>query len=340
MFMLDTQAIDIKRHSVSQMMLLVMIALLPGSVLYSVLVSPVIILNIVLAMLFALLLEAIVMLSRKRSVKHALSDGSVVLAAWLFALSVPPMLPIWQLFIGVTAMVLMAKHLFGGLGQNPFNPAMAGYAVLLISFPQNMTLWPDPVVLGEFSLANLISAKIFPAAILPIGTTLPWDAISMATPLDVVHTARQTNDLEAALYSVQTNSGSSPWVWMNFGFLFGGIFLLIKGVIRWYIPVSFITALTFLLIIQAYVGTAPQLSVHIELLSGATMLGAFFIATDPVTAASSKRGKLVYGAGIGALVYVIRQFGGYPDGIAFAVLLMNLTVPLIDHLSGNHSKHR
>ena len=329
---LDTGATTFHRLGVRQMMGQVMLALIPGTALYTWFISPAVLINISMATLAALLIEALAVGSRGRAVTPVVTDGSVVLAAWLFALALPPLLPLWQLLIGVTAMVLLGKHLYGGLGNNPFNPAMVGYAVLLVSFPQNMTAWLAPDALTNANLITLFILKLSSATPMLSGVPLSWDAITMATPLDRLRTQ--------GLYAVgpaMTQAGinelvrSSPWILVNIGYLFGGMYLLFQRVIRWHIPVSLLVTLAVLHGLHGLLSEAPQLSVHLSLLSGAAMLGAFFIATDPVSAATSNRGRLIYGAGIGALVFVIREYSSYPEGIAFAVLLMNMTVPALDY---------
>ena len=297
----------------------VMLALVPGTLLHAWLIGPGVLGNIALAALAALALEALALAARGRAIRPALGDGSIVLAAWLLALAVPPGLPVGQLLVGVAATVLLGKHLFGGLGHNPFNPAMLGYAVLMVSFPASMIDWPASAA----------------------GSLPSWDAVTAATPLDRLRTVE--HELEIGARAVATalvddpSPGAlvlgSPWPWINGGFLVGGLWLLARGVIGWRIPTSLLGTLALLHALHGALAGVPQPPVHAELLAGAAILGAFFIATDPVSAASGPRARLVYGAGIGLLTFVLREFGAYPEGIAFAVLLMNTAVPLIDRLS-------
>jgi len=328
---LDLAAIAHRRRGVAGLMGEVMIALVPGTLLQAWLIGPGVLANVVLAVVVALALEALVTLARKRPVRSTLGDGSIALAAWLLALTLPPELPPGQLVVGVLAMVLLGKHLYGGLGQNPFNPAMVGYAVLIVSFPVTMTTWPASAT-GEVPTARTERAERPPPA---------WDAITAATPLDRLRTidrervygSADSTDLDAdadpAAFIL-----SSPWPWVNGGFLIGGLWLLARGVIGWRIPLSLLGTLAVLHAVHGAVSVVPQPSVGASLLAGAAMLGAFFIATDPVSAASGPRARLVYGAGIGALTFALREFSAYPEGIAFAVLLMNAIVPVLDRLSG------
>lgn len=331
---LDTSAISVHRFSVRQIMGQVMLALVPGTALYAWLISPAVLINISMAMLAALLIEALAVSSRGRAISPVITDGSVVLAAWLFALALPPLLPLWQLLVGITAMVLLGKHLYGGLGNNPFNPAMVGYAVLLVSFPQNMTAWLATDALHDADLITLFILKCTIATPMLSGAPLAWDAIAMATPLDRLRT-QSLFDGGPALTQAAINelARSSHWIWINIGYFCGGLYLLLRRVISWHMPVSLLVTLALLHGLHNVLTEAPQLAVHLSLLSGAAMLGAFFIATDPVSAATSNHGRLIYGAGIGALAFVIREYSAYPEGIAFAVLLMNMTVPALDYWS-------
>ena len=319
---------------VRQIMLQVMAALLPGTLLQAWLFGPAVLLNISAAVLAALMIEALAVWCRSRPVMPVVSDGSVMLAAWLLALTLPPLLPFWQLLIGVACMVLLGKHLYGGLGQNPFNPAMVGYAILLISFPKNMTAWVAPGVFDTSSVMTLLSIKLNFAAQPLQAVALNWDAISLATPLDQLRTI--PTDQSQSLTTEQL----AQWVtqsqrhWINLGFLSGGLYLLWRRVIRWHIPVSMLCALTILHLLDNQLSETVQMPTHLALLSGGAMLGAFFIATDPVSAATSEHGRLVYGLGIGTLTFCIREFSAYPEGIAFAILLMNITVPTIDYWFG------
>jgi electron transport complex protein RnfD len=226
--------------------------------------------------------------------------------------------------------VLLGKHVYGGLGYNPFNPAMVGYAVLLISFPVAMTRWP--LIGAELDWPTLarLTVHSFYAGVPP--PDLSWDAWTGATALDVLRTGlRQRLTMQEIRAGGPFGAlGAAGWVSINLAALAGGLFLLRRGIVRWQIPTAVLAGIA----VPAALGHALDPGSHpgavFHLLSGATMLGAFFIATDPVSAASSDRGRLIYGAGIGILTWVIRRWGSYPDGLAFAVLLMNLAVPLID----------
>ena len=309
----------------------VMLATLPGLAMAWWFFGWGVLVNLVLAVATCIAAEALVLRLRRRPVRATLADGSAALTGLLLALALPPLAPWWLPVLGALFAIVIAKQLYGGLGYNPFNPAMVGYVVLLISFPREMTLWAPPQALAEtdLSLLDTLAWSLF--ATLPAGTGV--DAISMATPLDTLKTQL---GLGLTLTEIQTGPrfsslGGYGWEWVNLGFLLGGGWLLQRGTIQWQIPVGFLGGL-FVMALLFYAGDSDTYASPLfHLFSGAAMLGAFFIATDPVSASTTPRGRLVYGAGIGILVYVIRTWGGYPDGVAFAVLLMNMAVPTIDY---------
>lgn len=310
-------------------MLQVLIALIPGVVALVWQFGPGILINALIALITAVIAESLVLALRKRPIAPFLFDCSAALTAVLLAVSLPPLAPWWLTVFGTLFAIVIAKHLYGGIGYNPFNPAMVGYAVLLISFPRYMTSWLPPLDLVSVtpSFTDML------ALIFQQETVRDFDGLAQATPLDTVRTqlglARGVDEIQSAdIFGVLAGKG---WQWVNFWYLVGGLWMLHRGVIAWQIPTGFLgglflSAMLFFLIDPAYYPTPL-----FHLFSGATMIGAFFIATDPVSAATTPRGRLIYGAAIGILIYVIRSFGGYPDGVAFAVLLLNLAAPTIDY---------
>lgn len=288
--------------------------------------------NLLFAIPAALAFEALTLRLRQRPALPALADGSAVLTAVLLAIALPPMSPWWLIVVGCLFAIFFAKQLYGGLGYNLFNPAMIGYVVLLISFPQELTNWRPPVELQGLEVGLLQTISF---AIHGIPAALPLDALTMATPLDTIKTGF---NMQTYIGTIQQQEpelfgymGGNGWELLNAMALLGGLYMLARGIITWHVPVAmlsvlFVTAMVFWLFNPEQYAT-PQF----HLFSGGVMLGAFFIATDPVTCATSNKGRLIYGAGIGLLEYIIRVWGGYPDGIAFSVLLMNMTVPLIDY---------
>lgn len=306
----------------------VLLALLPGTGIYVWWFGIGVLVQIGLAILTALLCEALVCALRGKPVRDTLSDLSAVVTAWLLALCVPSLAPWWAIVGGTAFAIVLVKHLYGGLGANVFNPAMAGYAALLVSFPAVMTQWPDQ---GAASLDAAASLSVIAA-----GTPVP-DGLTAATALDYARTQLLLDRDLAALRDepVFGRLGSAGWEWIAAGYLIGGLWLLRRGVVRWHIPAAVLAALLLPALVFHLLDAQRYASPLFHLVSGATVLGAFFIATDPVTAPGGRRGRLLFGAGVGALVYVIRTWGGYPDAVAFAVLVMNMATPAIDHFAAS-----
>lgn len=283
--------------------------------------------NIIWASIVALISEAIVLKVRKRPIAFYLKDYSALLTAVLLAIALPPYAPWWLVMVGAIFAIVFAKQLYGGMGYNPFNPAMVAYVVLLISFPVQMTQWASPLLPGNTVLGPV------DAFLNNFGFINAMDGHTMATPLDVL---KQNKSLMIdQLWSANPQFGyfgGVGWEWANLGFLIGGIYLLSRKIYTWHAPVSMLAALAILSTINYDGGSSNSGgSPLFHLFSGATMLGAWFIVTDPVTSAVSNRGRIVYGACIGILVYIIRTWGNYPDAVAFSVLLMNFAAPFIDH---------
>lgn len=321
----------------TRIMMLVLAATLPGVAAMTWFFGFGTLVNIAWACVVALACEVLALQLRRRPVGFYLRDGSALVTAVLLAIALPPAAPWWLILIGVAFAILIAKHLYGGLGYNPFNPAMIGYVVLLISFPVEMTRWPAPLGAMEGGLPGVTAESVLgPLAALQqfLGiATSSIDAYTMATPLDVL---KQNTSLLMADLRQQNPQfgrwGGTGWEWANLGFLAGGLFLLYRRVFTWHAPIAMLAALTIMAALFYDGGSAASGgSPLFHLFAGATMFGAFFIVTDPVTSAVSTRGRLIYGATIGVLVYVIRHWGNYPDAIAFAVLLMNFAAPLLDH---------
>ena len=320
-------------NRVTDHMVHLLLALSPAIAALTVFFGPGVLINIGLACIVAILSEAAMLKLRGKPLKPFLTDGSAIVTAVLLAIALPPLSPWWLTAIGIVFAIVFAKHLYGGLGYNPFNPAMVAYVLLLISFPVEMTRWLPVADLSNIDITFATALQIIFTEQSPYQIAV--DSLSGATPLDIMKTQiglAQTPEL------IQQNSAFGPlagqgWQWVNIWFAIGGLFLLYRKVINWHIPFAMLFALTFISLITWLISPETTASPLFHLLSGGTMIGAFFIATDPVSAATTLKGRLIYGAGIGLLTYIIRVWGGYPDGIAFAVLLMNMLVPLIDDLT-------
>lgn len=326
------------KRSTADLMKWVAICALPGLVAQSYFFGFGTLIQLLLAISVALLFEAGVMKLRQRPVRFALRDYSAVVTAWLLAVAIPPLSPWWIVVIGLIFAILIGKQLYGGLGQNPFNPAMVAYVVLLISFPVQMTSWLAPTELAPDSVSLVDSFSLIFTGFNVDGLSLQQirtgiDGVTMATPLDSIKTSLRAGLTmsEATAQPQFSGLAGMGWEWVNLAYLAGGLFLIKLRVINWHIPVAFLAGLVVSSLFMTLFAPGATASPVVHLLSGATMLGAFFIATDPVTASTTTRGRLIYGAFIGMMVFIIRSWGGFPDGVAFAVLLANMSVPLIDY---------
>lgn len=250
--------------------------------------------------------------------KCTVCDGSAILTGLLLAFNVPSNIEPWILVIGALFAIGVVKMTFGGLGCNLFNPALAGRAFLLISFPVAMTTWPVP---GQ-GLFSLVDNSV--------------DGATGATPLSVMKSAIKSGDaslldtLPSAQDMILGNTGGCLGEVCALALILGLVILLAKKVITWHIPVSII-ATVFVLSGALHIANPMYADPVAEILSGGLLLGAIFMATDYVTSPMSKNGQLVYGVAIGALTVVIRTWGAYPEGMSFAILVMNAFVPLINN---------
>jgi electron transport complex protein RnfD len=242
-----------------------------------------------------------------------ITDGSAIITGVLLAFNLPSNLPIWIIILGALFAIGVGKMSFGGLGCNPFNPALAGRIFLLISFPVQMTSWP---------VAGQLTSYV--------------DATTAATPLALMKQAVNGNpaalgDLPEALgMLLGNNMGGSLGEISALALLIGGVYMLWKKIITWHIPVSILVTVFVFASIMYMVDPTTYPSPEYHLLSGGLMLGAIFMATDYVTSPMSHRGQLIYGVCIGLITMVIRLYGSYPEGMSFAIFIMNAFVPLIN----------
>lgn len=310
--------------SVQSVMLKVMLALLPGLALYISFFGWAVVVQLAIASIAALLAEATMLAIRRKPIGQFLSDGSALVTAWLIVLTLPPIAPWWLTVLAVFIAIVVAKHLYGGLGQNPFNPAMVAFCAMIVAYPQLMSQWPA----AGFTDFGVQMQAIFGHRDL--------DAIVMATPLDALRTALHTPEARATVSAVIGshatfgNIGGKGWEWIALGYLLGGLWLVQQRVITWHVPAAFLGTLGLASLLANLLSPDQYAGPVFHVLTGGAMLGAFFIATDPVSGSTTPRGKLIFAAGLALLTWIIRVFGAYPDGIAFATLLMNICVPLID----------
>ncbi len=248
--------------------------------------------------------------------ESTIKDGSAILTGLLLAFNVPSNLPIWIIVVGSLVAIGVGKMSFGGLGKNPFNPALVGRVFLFISFPVQMTSWPKVI---ESRMAYL-------------------DATTGATPLGILKEGLKNGESVSSLmghipeYSqlFLGNMGGSLGEISAAALILGGLFLLWKKIITWHIPVSIIGTVVAFTGILWLVNPEQYLDPGFHLLAGGMMLGAIFMATDMVTSPMTGKGQIIFGVGIGVITIVIRVFGAYPEGVSFAILIMNAFVPLID----------
>jgi electron transport complex protein RnfD len=246
-----------------------------------------------------------------------IGDGSALITGILLAFNLPASLPIWMIIVGSFVAIGIAKLSFGGLGFNIFNPALVGRVFLLISFPVQMTMWPNP-------LDNQRTI---------------YDATTGATPLGIIKEGLMFGEtmteistkIPSVLDMLLGLTGGSLGEMSALALIIGGLFLIIRKVISWHIPLVMI--MTIALITGVFWRLDPQQYANplIHVLSGGAILGAFFMATDLVTSPMTKKGMVIFAIGIGLLTVVIRLFGAYPEGVSFAIIIMNAFVPLINN---------
>jgi electron transport complex protein RnfD len=312
-------------NRLQQAMKLVLLAALPGLLALFWWYGWGVLVNLLLAIVAALMVEAGVARLRQQPIQPALSDGSALVSATLLAAALPPYCPWWLTVIAIASGLLFGKHIYGGVGRNPFNPAMLGFALIMVMFPQPMTHWPAH---GLDLTATF--QQVFGAGQAP-------DAWAQATVLDSLRINKSlTMDELFTSNPAFGRFGGHGVEWVNLAFLAGGLFLLQRRVFGWHAPAGMLGSLFVVsLLFWNGSGSDSQGSPLFHLLSGATMLGAFFIITEPVSGAKTTLARLLFGVGVGLLTYAIRTWGGYPDGVAFAVLLMNLCVPALERFAAS-----
>ncbi|MCG8414288.1 MAG: RnfABCDGE type electron transport complex subunit D [Pseudomonadales bacterium] len=328
------------RLKTQQIMLLVLAAASPAVLIHSWFFGYGMLLNIVLAMVIGLASEAVCLWLQSKPIKVALSDYSTLVTALLFAVTIPPGTVWWLIAMGIVFAIALVKHAYGGLGHNVFNPAMAGYLFLLLAFPLSMTAWhlpqaattptPDHSPLSWTSFVESLSF-VFP---LIQNQAIDIDGLAMATPLIEYKMAGQSAVLEAYREGLPIFSRTSEtgWELVNMAYLAGGLILLSLRIISWHIPVAVIASvLVMSLLFYSDGGSSVVGTPYLHLFGSATLIGAFFIATDPVSAATSNPARIIYGVIIGCSIYGIRVWGSYLDSVAIAVLFANFCAPMLDH---------
>ena len=319
------------RSSVNRIMLEVCLALLPATLFGLYLFGWPAINLWVLTCAAALATEA-ACLRMVGQPQRRLLDGSALLTGWLLALSLPPWAPWWIGVGGSVFAIGIGKQLYGGLGQNPFNPAMLARVALLIAFPLQMTSWALPHPLGSHAAPGFLEGLH-----ITFGGVMP-DGMSGATALGNLRTEltlhRSAEDILAGSFALIPallgNTGGSLGETSELLILLGGLWLLGRRIIHWQIPLSMLLAVAVLAALAHQINPVRYAGALFHLSSGGLLLGALFIATDPVSSPVGRTGRLIFGTCCGVLVYVIRTWGSFPEAVAFAVLFMNALAPLID----------
>lgn len=328
-------------NTVQKTMLTVVLALLPATAFNLYLFGLPGIFLFVVTIVACLAVEAGCLMLAGQRIKPVLADGSALLTGWLLAMTLPPWAPWWTGVMGAVFAIALSKQAFGGIGQNLFNPAMVARVALLISFPVVMTAWVLPQPLFSANAPGFSQSVA-----ITFGGQSP-DSVSAASALGFVKTELSRGiPVSESLkeYSRDSNLTHIPdMLDLAWGYkagslgetsavliLLGGLLLLYKRIISWHIPVAVLGSLLSVAALFHAVDPARFAPGLFHMLSGATFLGAFFIATDYVTSPVSKKGQIIFGVGVGLLTWIIRNFAGYPEGMAFAVLLMNALTPIID----------
>lgn len=325
------------QNKTSAVMRLVIYAMLPGILAQWYFFGWGNIIHIALASITAFVAEFVFLSMRKHDIKNQVLDGSAILTAFLIGVSIPALAPWWISVFGALFAIVVVKQLYGGLGHNPFNPAMAAYVMLLVSFPVQMTSWQPPLVLMQYDLDFVNTLVTIFTGFTSDGYSVEQlrmhvDGFTMATPLDTLKTNLTVGQtvIESMNAPVIGEHFGIGWEWVNAGFFLGGVLLIARKAIDWATPVSFLASLWVCSFIAFVISPDSSASTMFHWLNGACMLGAFFILTDPVSGATSRKGRIVMGLFAGFMVYIIRKFGGYPEAVAFTVLLCNMSAPLID----------
>ncbi len=306
------------KESVQKIMYWVVIAMLPAMAISFYMFGIGAMIITFASIIFCLLIEFLI---QKFILKGELTilDGSALVTGILLAFNVPSNLPLHILFIGALAAIGIGKMTFGGLGKNIFNPALVGRVVLLISFPVEMTSWPKPIE-SAHQLTDVITGPT-PLAILK-------DGIAKGEPVSEVLIS---NNIDNYLDFAVGQMGGSFGEVSAIAILAGAIIMLLRKIITWYIPVSYLSGATIFSGILWLINPEIYIDPLFHILTGGMMLGVFFMATDMVTSPMSKAGQIVFGFGCGFLTILIRVFGAYPEGVSFAILIMNAFVPLINN---------
>lgn len=324
------------KTSVSRVMRHVLLALIPGVAAMTFFFGVGVLVNIAIAIAAGLIFEALGLAARGRPVTRFLRDNTAIVTAVLFALCLPPTVAWWVTVVGMGFAILLAKQLYGGIGSNPFNPAMVGFVVVIICFPAELALWLEPINLAA-ATATPVTDPAQAISLIFSQPTAAVDAYTGATPL-AAWDAAVNQEQAANNWLDSTATWSSVQIWQSWAtialcFFAGGIYLTWRRFAAWQSAAGVIAGITALATLLWLLDPTQFIPPWTHLLIGGAVLAAFFIVTDPVSGCTSNWGRWWFGLGVGSLMVILRTWSNYPDGVAFAVLLMNLAAPLIDHYS-------
>ncbi|MGD9638316.1 MAG: RnfABCDGE type electron transport complex subunit D [Alphaproteobacteria bacterium] len=315
MFIVSTSPHIKSDVSTSKIMFGVVIALIPAIIaalaFFGMGAVKVIVVSVLSCVIFEYLIQKMLFKQENISIK----DGSAIISGLLLAFNLPAIVPLWTVVVGALVTIGVAKMSFGGLGKNPFNPAIVGRLFLMISFPSYMSTWGVPRLL-DFS-----------------NTDAQTGATTLGVIKEAVANGQSLTDVNLPSYwdlFVGQIGGSLGEV-SALALLLGGIYMLIRKIISWHIPVAYLGTVAFISLLLWYYDPTKFADPIVHLISGGVMLGAIFMATDYATSPMYSKGKIVFGIGCGLLTISIRNFGAYPEGVAFSILIMNSFVPLINN---------
>ncbi len=302
-----------KGESVSRIMWMVAVSLLPAGAAGVIIFGLNALWVTILAIITALATEGILQILTKR--KFSILDGSAFITGLLLAYNLPADVPLWLPVVGSFFAIAIGKQVFGGLGQNIFNPALVGRVFLMASWPKYMTTFVSPLPSGAW-FANF-----------------NYDAVTSATPLALLKEGKILGNISYLDLFLGKRGGCIGEVCI-LALLLGAAFLLIRGYISWHIPVTYIASAGIVTYIFGPKGLFSG-DWFFHILSGGLILGAFFMATDYVTSPLTRKGQIIFGISCGLLTAIIRLWGGYPEGVSYAILMMNAATPIIDRYTKN-----
>jgi Na+-translocating ferredoxin:NAD+ oxidoreductase subunit D len=316
-----------QRQSVKVLMWTVVLALLPGVLLNAFFFGIGIFIQLFIALITVVIIDEAIALLRGQKIGNSISDGTAVVLVSIVAISMPTYGHWWMCSMAAGCATIFGKHIYGGTGQNLFNPAMVGVVFALVCFPSISTYWPSGNDVNLLSMTEGLKLIFTPSQ-------MGLDAISGATLLEYERTqlsfaVMRSEFADSALYGLFAERG---WEWVNLAYLCGGLWLCFRRVISYVVPVFFLGSLFVCASVMYSIDHTRFAGPLLHCFSGGAMMCAFFVATDPVSSPTGRLAAIVYAVLLGIFVYTFRNIGAYPEAVAFAVLLLNALAPLLDRL--------